>query len=119
MQAGLKQRARSSAAPAGSVFPYSIDVYHRGTNLTAPSGLRYALMTCFKRAQDDAIGFTAWAFHHHKPWDRIIDHGTPEQLACFGVPMPGHRFWTDVTLQRTQARYPNWDQTAYRDAMVG
>ena len=38
-------------------------------------------MTCFKRAGNDSIGFHAWAFHHTKPWARIFDHATPEQLA--------------------------------------
>ena len=82
-------------SPAGQrVFPCTIDIYHRGTNLTAPKGHRYALMTCFKAASNAAIAFTAWAFHHKKPWARIFDNASPEQLACFGVPRPGHAFWT-------------------------
>jgi ectoine hydroxylase-related dioxygenase (phytanoyl-CoA dioxygenase family) len=117
LQADLSRYERSSAAPAGSIVPYDIDVYHRGTNLTAPGGRRYALMTCFKRASNDTIGFHAWAFHHTKPWRRIFDHATPEQLACFGVQRPGHPFWTEVTLARAQARYPNWDLAPYREAM--
>jgi hypothetical protein len=118
LQRGLTAHERSSAAPAGSVFPYAIDVYHRGTNLTAPRGRRNALMTCFKAAGNDSIGFYAWAFHHNDPWDRIFDHATPEQLACFGVQPPGDPFWTPVTLARAQARYPNWDMTPYREAMA-
>ena len=117
LQKALQAYGRSTASPAGSVFPYSIDVYHRGTNVTAPHGRRYALMTCFKAASNDAIGFHAWAFHHTRPWNRIFDHATPEQLACFGVPRPGHSFWTQLTLQRAQARYPNWDMSAYRAAV--
>jgi hypothetical protein len=117
LQQALRPYERSSAARAGSVFPYAIDVYHRGSNLTAPGGRRYALMTCFKRAGNDSIGFHAWAFHHTKPWARIFDHATPEQLACFGVPRPGHPFWTPLTLQRAQARYPGWDLAPYREAM--
>jgi hypothetical protein len=118
LQAGLRQRARSSAGPAGTIFPYTIDVYHRGTNMTAPGGRRYAVMSCFKKAQNDSIAFTAWAHSHMKPWARIFDHATPEQLACFGVQRPGDPFWTEDTLRRAQARYPNWDLTPYREAMV-
>ena len=118
LQRGLVAHERSSAAPAGSVFPYSIDVFHRGTNLTAPGGHRFALMTCFKAAGDESIAYHAWAFHHQKPWARIFDHATPEQLACFGVQPPGHRFWTETTLRRAQARYPGWDMTPYREAMA-
>jgi hypothetical protein len=118
LQASLGQRARSSAGPAGTIFPYTIDVYHRGTNMTAPGGRRYAVMSCFKKAQNDTIAFTAWAHSHMKPWRRIFDHATPEQLACFGVQPPGHPFWTETTLQRAQTRYPNWDLTPYRNAMI-
>ncbi len=117
LQDKLRQHERSSAAPAGTVFPYSIDVYHRGTNLTAPGGVRYAVMACYKRAGDDAIGYHAWQFHHMKPWANVFDHATPEQLACFGVQPPGHPFWTATTLNRAQARYPNWDLTPYRQAL--
>lgn len=117
LQDELAKRARSSAGPAGSIFPYTIDVYHRGTNLTVPGGHRYALMTCFKAAGDEAIAFTPWAFHHTKPWRNIFNHATPEQLACFGVPEPGDPFWTETTLERTQARYPGWNAAPYRQAL--
>ena len=118
LQQGLAPHARTSVAPAGSIVPYAIDIYHRGTNITAPGGYRYALMTCFKAAGNDAIGFHAWAFHHLKPWSRIFDHATPEQLACFGVKPPGDPFWTPTTLARAQARYPGWDLAPYRQAMA-
>jgi len=117
LQEQLKPFERSSAAPAGSIVPYAIDVYHRGTNMTAPHGQRYAVMACFKKAGDDAIGYHAWAFHHQKPWRRIFDHATPAQLALFGVPLPGDPFWTEETLRRAQLRYPGWDLRTYRAAM--
>jgi len=118
LQAALARHERSSASPAGTAIAYSIDVYHRGTNLTAPGGWRYAVMACFKAAGDEAIGYHAWQFHSSKPWPRIFDHASPEQLACFGVQPPGDRFWTEITLARAQARYPGWDLTPYRAAMA-
>jgi hypothetical protein len=117
LQAALLPFSRSSASRAGTAIAYTTDVYHRGTNLTAPGGRRYALMACFKKAGDDSIGYTAWPFHHLKPWDRIFDHATPEQLACFGVQRPGDPFWTETTLARAQARYPGWDLGPYRAAL--
>lgn len=118
-QARLHERlapyARSTAAPAGSIFPYGIDLFHRGTNLTAPHGRRFAVTACFKRRGDDTIGYHAWPFHHLKPWARIFDHASPEQLACFGVHPPGHPFWTKTTLARAQARYPAWNLEPYRN----
>jgi hypothetical protein len=106
---------RSGTAGAGSVFAYGIDVFHRGTNLTIPGAYRYAFSSCFKARGNDAIGYTAWPYHHTKPWDRVFDHATPDQLACLGVPRPGDSFWTEHTLSGVQRRYPNWDLTVYRD----
>lgn len=117
LQAALRERERSAAAPAGSLFVYGIDIYHRGTNLTAPGGHRYVMTVCFKNASNTAINYVAWPFHHTKPWQRIFDHATPEQLACFGVQRPGDRFWTETTIARAQARYPDWDMTPYRQAL--
>jgi len=117
LQAALRARARSSASPAGTVIPYGIDVFHRGTNMTAPQGHRYVVTACFKAAGNDAIAYHAWPYHHLKPWSRIFDHATPEQLACFGVQPPGDPFWTELTLARAQARYPRWDLTPWRAAM--
>jgi len=118
MQAALATLAKSSASPAGSIFPYSIDVYHRGTNMTEPQGRRYAVMACFKRAGNDAVAYHAWAGDHQKPWAKVFEHASPEQLACFGVQRPGDPFWTEVTIQRAQIRYPNWDLKPYRDALI-
>ena len=116
LQTALLPHEQSSAAPAGTIFPYSIDIYHRGTNMTVPGGVRYAVMACFKKAGDESIGYHAWQFHQSKPWHEIFDNASPEQLACFGVQPPGDPFWTNITLARAQARYPNWDLTPYREA---
>jgi hypothetical protein len=116
LQKELQKHERSSASPAGTAIPYAIDVYHRGTNLTAANGYRYAVMACFKKAGDESIGFHAWQFHHTKPWRHVFEHASPEQLACFGVQRPGDPFWTETTLARAQSRYPGWDLTPYRAA---
>ena len=118
LQDRLQPFERSSAGPAGSIFPYGIDIYHRGTNMTAPGGRRFAVMACYKVAANDTIGYHAWPFHHTKPWHRIFDHATPDQLTAFGVHPPGHPFWTETTLQRAAIRYPDWDLSPYRDALA-
>jgi hypothetical protein len=118
LQAALAPLGRSTAAPAGSIFPYAIDVFHRGTNLTAPHGRRFAVMACFKAGGEDAIARYAWPFHNRKPWRLIFENATPDQLACFGVKRPGDRFWTKETLARAQVRYPGWDLRPYREALL-
>ncbi len=117
MQDKLKPYEKSAAGKAGSIFAYGIDVYHRGTNLTASGGYRYALTACFKKSGNDGIGHTAWQFLHKNPWHRIFDHATPDQLHCFGVPLPGDAFWTRQTIEHTQSRYPGWDAGEYQSAL--
>ena len=117
-QHALKGIERSGAAPAGSIFAYGIDVYHRGTNLTRPGGHRYTITASYKVAGNDMIGWTAWPFHFLRPWNRLISAATPDQLACLGIPLPGDAFWTETTLARTQARWPEWDMHAYRAALA-
>jgi len=116
-QAKLKPLEKSGAAPAGSIFAYGIDVFHRGTNLTVPGGRRFTLTASFKRAGNEMIGWSAWPFHFLKPWDTIFDNATPEQLALIGIPRPGDPFWTQRTLERTRERYPGWNADAYATAL--
>jgi len=108
---GLEQRG---VGKAGSIFAYGIDVYHRGMNLTAPKGYRYTLTASYKAAGNDMIGWSAWPHSFMKPWHLIINHATPEQLACLGIPRPGDPFWTARTLDRAQLRWPDWDLSTYR-----
>ncbi|MCR9259493.1 MAG: hypothetical protein NXH95_07205 [Pseudomonadaceae bacterium] len=116
LQTALMPFEQTSAAPAGSIFPYGIDVFHRGTNMSEPGGVRYAVMACYKKAGDESIGYHAWPFHHMKPWNELFARATPEQLSCFGVQPPGHPFWTQATLEHAQQRYPDWDLSPYHDA---
>lgn len=116
VQPALKAVERSGAAPAGSVFAYGIDTYHRGTNLIRPGGHRYTITASFKAAGNEMIARTAWPFHFLRPWKKLIYNASPEQLGCIGIPLPGDPFWTANTIARTQQRWPDWDMTPYRDA---
>ena len=113
-QKELRRFERSAAGPAGTLLAYGIDVFHRGTNLTKPGGYRYAMTSCFKKAGNDSIGYTAWPWHFTKPWQNIFEYATPDQLNCFGVPMPGDPFWNEETLSLAQLRYPNWNMSEYQ-----
>lgn len=117
VQAPLKERERSGAGPQGSIFAYGIDVYHRGTNLTRPGGVRYTLTASFKAAGNDMIGWSAWPVSLTKPWHIYFEHCTPDQLTCLGIPQPGNAFWTKQTIQRTAKRWPMWDAQPYLEAL--
>lgn len=116
-QQALKKAEKSGAALAGSIFAYGIDVYHRGTNLTAPDGHRYTLTASFKAAGNDMIGWSAWPFSFLKPWHLIFDNATSDQLSCLGVPAPGDAFWNERTIIRTEQRWPGWNSAPYRAAL--
>ncbi|MBA66084.1 MAG: hypothetical protein CMG55_09820 [Candidatus Marinimicrobia bacterium] len=113
LQKLLSKYEKSTAGPAGTVFAYGIDVFHRATNITLNRGYRFAVTSCFKKAGNDSIGYTAWPYHQNKPWNIIFENASPEQLNCFGVPMPGDSFWTDDALKLASLRYPNWNMKEY------
>ena len=112
-QVALKARQHSAAATAGSIIAYGIDTFHRGTNMTEPNGLRYTMTVSFKRADNANIGFHVWQHALERPWHLLMNHATPTQLECLGIPAPGHAFWTDLTLRQCQQRWPEWNMSEY------
>ncbi len=115
-QTALRKYERSAAVPAGSLLAHGIDTMHRGANLTAPNGRRLSMTVGFKAAGNDAIGFHVWQQAPNRPWAQVINHATPDQLACLGIPRPGDPFWSTRTLKLTQARWPEWDMSDYFSA---
>ena len=105
---------RTTAGAAGTIFAYGIDIFHKATNITKPGAYRYAVTSCFKKAGNDTIGYTAWPYHQQKPWNIIFENASPDQLNCFGVPMPGNPFWNNDTIRLAKLRYPKWDMTEYK-----
>ena len=118
-QVALKARQHSAAAPAGSIIAYGIDTFHRGTNMTEPNGLRYTMTVSFKRADNANIGFHVWQHALERPWHLLMNHATPNQLECLGIPAPGNAFWTDLTLRQCQQRWPEWNMSEYVLALAG
>ena len=115
-QRELKAVEKSAAGPAGTLLAHSIDTFHRGTNLTQENGYRYTMTVGFKAHGNDQIGFHVWQQAAGRDWSKLLDHASPEQLACLGIPKPGNSFWTLRTLKLTQARWPNWNATPYFQA---
>ena len=117
-QAALRAQQYSAAAPAGSIVAYGIDTFHRGTNMTEPNGLRYTMTVSFKQAGNANIGFHVWQQAAARPWHRVMNHATPTQLTCLGIPAPGDSFWTPLTLHQCQNRWPDWDMSEYVSALA-
>jgi Phytanoyl-CoA dioxygenase (PhyH) len=105
----------SAPGPAGSVFLYGPDTWHRGVNLRKPGGARFWLALSFCRAGQEWLGFQAFPRAGLRAeWRSFVEHSTPRQLALFGIPMPGHSYWTEKTVSEFAARYPALDVGPWR-----
>lgn len=102
----------------GSYLAYRPDVFHRGVNLTRPGGARVLYNLSYKQAGHDWIGYTnAQPASNLDRFVRFAEGCTPRQLALFGVPEPGHPFWTADGLAEMAVRYPNLDLRPWLEAL--
>lgn len=107
-----------ASGPAGSVFVYRPDVFHRGVLITAPRAARFLMPVAFKPAGTDWIGYHAFpARAEDMAWHRFMRHATVRQLTMLGFPKPGDPYWTSETLAGVKARYPSLDMTPWCDAV--
>lgn len=107
----------AAAGSAGSVFAYRSDVWHRGTDI--PDGYeRHVLVAAYRPASVDWIGFDA-----HQPlvsldaWIEFVAGSSPEELALFGIPRPGHDFYTAEVVDAFARHYPGLDVEPWRQAL--
>jgi ectoine hydroxylase-related dioxygenase (phytanoyl-CoA dioxygenase family) len=112
-QAALRTRERAVVVPAGSLVAHGIDTLHRASNLTAPNGRRLSMTVGYKAAGNEQIAFHVWQATRGRSWHSVLDHASPQQLECLGIPRPGDPFWTRRTLALTQSRWPGWDMREY------
>lgn len=117
-QAALHEVEQAVVVPAGGLVAHSIDTMHRGSNLTEPNGRRFSMTVGYKAAGNDQIGFHVWQVAANRPWENLLNHAAPEQLACLGIPLPGDAFWSLRSLKLTQARWPGWDMSDYFEALA-
>jgi ectoine hydroxylase-related dioxygenase (phytanoyl-CoA dioxygenase family) len=105
-----------ASGPAGSVFVYRPDVFHRGVPLTAPRAARFTLPVAFKPTAADWIGYHAFPIRaEDMAWHRFMRHATVRQLTVLGFPKPGDAYWTPDTLAGVAARYPSLDMNPWRN----
>jgi hypothetical protein len=110
---------RSATGRRGSLLAYRPDVFHRGVDLTDPGGARFLLNVSFKHAGQDWVGYDSIQSRANSAaWDRFAEASTPEELALFGFPRPGHPIWDADMLAETALRYPKLDLTPWLEAAV-
>ena len=103
----------------GSLLAYRSDVWHRGTDFARPDASRYVLVTAFRPAQADWFGYDAFArLGGDGRFRSFVAGKSPEDLALFGFPRPGHAYWTGETVDALAAMYPGLDVTPWRSSLV-
>lgn len=108
----------SAAGRRGSYLAYRPDVWHRGVDLTRTGGSRFLMNISFKRAGHDWIGYdTVQPVSVRPSWIEFAATCTPQDLALFGAPLPGHDYWTPVLVDRLAERYPGLDVTPWRERL--
>ena len=102
----------------GSYLAYRPDVWHRGVDLTREGGCRFLMNISFKHAAHDWIGYDSpQQFSNQAMWCKFAASCTPDELALFGAPLPGHTYWTEDLVNALEARYRGLDVTPWRDAL--
>ena len=109
----------SAAGPLGTVVAYANDTFHRGTALTKSRGARYTIHVNFRPEGVDWISRHSWQkYTNTTRWHEFVLKATPEQLALFGFPRPGHPYWTSDTIKRVGERYKDLDLDPWIEALA-
>ncbi len=108
----------SAPGRAGSLLAYRSDVWHRGVDLTRPGSRRQVLVIAFKLPGLDWIGYDSHAPLSVDPaFADFVVGRSPDELALFNVPAPGHAYWTAEMVERFGQFYPGLDVEPWREAL--
>jgi hypothetical protein len=111
----LYEHEVSAAGPGGTVVAYRIETFHRGTELTEPSGARYTIHVNFRRADSDWLTRRSWTdAANSTAWQDFVVRASTEQLELFGFPPPGHPYWSEQTLADLALRYRGLDTSRWQ-----
>ena len=109
---------QSAAGRRGSFLAYRTDVWHRGVDLTREGGSRFLMNIAFKHAHHEWIGFDSFQQNANRgPWSKFAASCSPDELALFGTPRPGHPFWTPELVEALKERYQGIDITPWLEGL--
>jgi hypothetical protein len=106
--------------PAGTLMIYKTDVFHRGSNFTAPNRSRFVMLVDMQQRGWRWNGKMSWP-HHAGRMDMIeaMVRMTPRQRDLFGWPPAGSDYWNTQTLRDVAERYPGMDMRPYGGEPTG
>jgi hypothetical protein len=100
--------------PAGTLLVYRTDLVHRGTAIRRERGARFTLHLNLRTAAAEWANRGPWGDTANRPaWERFVSRCGPRELALFGVPPPGHPYWSEATLAGVASRYPDLDMSPW------
>ncbi len=100
--------------PAGSLFVYRTDIFHRGSQIRRADAARFVLLADYEVWGTRWTGKSAWPNHALGPaWVEMIERATPDERCLFGFPAPGDQYWNAQTVADVGTRYPQMDMAPY------
>ena len=100
--------------PAGTLFSYTTDVFHRGSAMTGDERSRFALLADYSERGNPWMGKMSWPnTANDRAWVDMITRASVRERDLFGFPPPGHAYWNDQTLRDVGRRYPGMDMEPY------
>jgi len=108
-----------ATAKRGALLAYRSDVWHRGTDFGRADASRFVLVEGFRPAAAEWFSYDAFGrLGNNGIFAKFVRGKTPEELALFSIPRPGHPFWNAAAVEAFEQKYPGLDVSPWRDALT-
>ena len=115
----LYQHEVAATGKRGSFLAYRSDVWHRGTDFARPDASRTVMVVSFHLGGQDWFGYDAFPrLGQDMRFSRFLAGKSPEDLALFGIPRPGHPYWNAATVNAMAERHEGLDMSPWRAALA-
>ncbi len=115
----LYQHEIVATGKRGSFLAYRSDVWHRGTDFGRDDASRFVMVISFKLGGAEWFGYDAFPrFGSDARFSKFVAGKTPDELALFGIPRPGHPYWNQATCDAMSAKHPGLDIAPWREALA-
>ncbi len=106
-------------AKRGSLLAYRSDVWHRGSDFGRDDASRFVLVAAFHPASAPWFGYDSFPrLGNSGVFGEFVAGKSPDDLALFGIPRPGHPYWTEEMVDAMAARHAGLDMTPWREALA-